>query len=64
MYWKFADGTNTKAQGTTAIAVGATGYFEACMSGNETKDASYMNLITVAHKLGETCKQGCLLLAM
>ncbi len=31
LYWNFAKGTTTKAQGTTAIAVGAVGYFEACM---------------------------------
>ncbi len=31
------------------------------ISGNETKDASWVNLITVAGKPEEICKQGCLL---
>ncbi len=31
------------------------------VSGNETEDASEVDLITVARKPEETCKQGCLL---
>ena len=27
LYWNFAKGTSAKAQGTTAVAVGARGYF-------------------------------------
>ena len=30
LYWNLAGGTTAKAQGTTAIAVGAVGYFKAC----------------------------------
>ncbi len=31
LYWNFAEGTTAEAQGTTATAVGAVGYFEACL---------------------------------
>ena len=31
LYWNFAEGTTVKAQGTMAIALGAVGYFEACL---------------------------------
>ena len=30
LYWNFAECTTAYAQGTTAIAVGGRGYFEAC----------------------------------
>ncbi len=30
LYWNLAKCTTAKAKGTTAIAVGAVGYFEAC----------------------------------
>ena len=30
LYWNFAKGTTAKAQDTTAITVGAEGYFEVC----------------------------------